>query len=343
MIEINSNFSQPPQKKAKAIGLLSGGLDSMLACKIMVDLGVEVHAVYFAQPWGCCDKAKAMATAERLGIKFIPLQLDERYLQIIKKPKYGYGTALNPCRDCRIHMFARAGQYMRAIGADFVFTGEVLGQRPMSQLRDSMRTIERDADLEGRLLRPLCAQLMEPTIPEQEGLVNRARLLSITGRSRKEQLRLADEFGIADFPAPAGGCMLTKKPFADRMRDVFKYGYRDFRETIALQWGRHFRVSQNFKIVVGRDEAENAALIRFAHSDDHILGLETQDGPIGIVKGEHPTEEILQMAAGLMQRFSRYKDAESIVTHCWLSKDKNTLRKIRSQRLAESAIEKMKV
>ena len=315
----------------------------MLAAKIMVDLGVDVHAVYFAQPWGCCDKAKALATAERLGIKFVPLQLDERYLEIIKKPKYGYGTALNPCRDCRIHMFGRAGQYMRAIGADFVFTGEVLGQRPMSQMRESMRLIERDANLEGRLLRPLCAQLLAPTIPEQEGLIDRARLLNISGRSRKEQLKLAEKFGITDFPAPAGGCLLTKEPFADRMRDVFKYGYRHFRETIALKWGRHFRVSEHFKIVIGRDEAENAALIRYAHSDDHILGLETKDGPIGIVKGENPSDEILQMAAGLMQRFSRYKDAESIVTHCWPSKDKNSLRKIQSVPLEESVIEKIKI
>ena len=335
--------SNSPQRTVKAVGLLSGGLDSSLAAKLMVDLGVEVHAVYFAQPWGCCDKQKAQAMAERLGITFVPLQLDERYLDVIQNPRYGYGRALNPCRDCRIHMFTRAAEYMRSIGGGFVFTGEVLGQRPMSQMRDSMRIIERDSGLEGRLLRPLCAQLLEPTIPEKEGRIDRERLLKISGRSRKDQLRLAEEFGITDFPAPAGGCLLTNEPFANRMRDVFKYGYRNFRETIALKWGRHFRVSAEFKIVVGRDEEENLALVRYAHPEDYVLELETHYGPVAIVKGENPSADILTLAAGLIQRYSRYKETLGIVANCWLLKDKNQVRKVQSLRLNEDTILQMSI
>jgi len=164
----------------KAVGMISGGLDSTLAAKIVKDLGVDVYGVYFAMPWGCCDKTAAIEAAQAIGIKFIVLQLDERYLEIVRKPKHGYGTAMNPCADCRVHMFSRAAQYMKHICADFLFTGEVLGQRPMSQLRDKMKLIERRTGLEGRLLRPLCAQHLEPTIMEQEGTIDREKLLGFT-------------------------------------------------------------------------------------------------------------------------------------------------------------------
>lgn len=327
----------------KAVGLLSGGLDSALAARIIHELGFEVHAVYFSQPWGCCNKIKAREAAEKLGIKFIALQLDERYLEVIKKPKHGYGSALNPCVDCRIHMFSRAKKYMVSIGADFVFTGEVLGQRPMSQMRHSLRAIEKESELEGRLLRPLCAKLLDPTIPEKEGTIDREKLLDLSGRSRNQQIVLAKEFGISDYLPPAGGCLLTDKNFSRRMQDSFQYGYRNFRETIALKWGRHFRITKDFKAVLGRDEEENTSLKAFAHPEDFIFELPDKRGPTLILKGSSPSHEVLQICAGLIQKFSRHKDADSIMIEYWLARDTNQIHQAHSRKMSDEEVEQIQI
>ncbi len=330
-------------KKVKAVGLISGGLDSTITAQVIQDLGVEIHGVYFAMPWGCCDKGKAQSAADKLNIPLVVLQLDERYLDIVKNPQYGYGSALNPCVDCRIHMFTRAAQYMRSINADFVFTGEVLGQRPMSQLRHSMKWIEEGSGLQGRLVRPLCAQLLDPTIPEQEGLIDRAKLLNLSGRSRKEQIRMAEEHQITDYPAPAGGCLLTDRNFARRMKDVFQHGYRNFRETVALKWGRHFRIDENFKFILGRNDEENQALKSYAHTDDHILELKDKKGPTMIVKGSNPNPEILAMAAGIVQHFSRYKDAAPMELEYWPVSDKNKIQNIQAVIMTEQTLQRLAV
>ncbi len=330
-------------KKPHAIGLISGGLDSTIAAKVVVDLGVQVTGVYFSMPWGCCDKVKAQYAADFLGIPLIVLQLDERYLEIVKNPRYGYGSAMNPCVDCRSHMFKRAAEYMKAVEADFIFTGEVVGQRPMSQMRHSMRAIENSTGIEGRLLRPLCAQLMEPTIPEKEGLIDRNKLLRLNGRSRRGQMDLAEKFNFTNYPNPTGGCLLTDKKFANRLQDAFKYGYRNFQETIALQWGRHFRINEDFKAAVGRDEGENDLLIHYAHPEDHILVLKGAPGPSVVLKGNNPTPEILALAAGLSQRFSRSKEDAPLDYTCWLAKDKNAVQKITAMIPTEQDIERMKV
>lgn len=330
-------------KKVKAVGMISGGLDSILAAKVVKDLGVEVHGVYFAMPWGCCDKTTAIEAANQIGISFIVLQLDERYLEMVRKPKHGYGSVMNPCVDCRIHMFSRAGQYMRHIGADFVFTGEVLGQRPMSQMRHSMKSIEKGAGLDGRLLRPLSAHLLEPTISETEGLIDRNRLLGLSGRSRKDQIEMAGGLNITAYNQPAGGCLLTDKNFAARMKDTLKHGYRNFRETIALKWGRHFRLSPEFKVILGRDEAENEALIRHAHRDDHIMQLPDDRGPTLILKGYNPSEEILATAAGLVQKFSRLKDQFPVTIKYWSCGNKNEVRHVVARVIDEPDIERIRV
>ena len=328
-----------PHHPIKAVGLISGGLDSTLAVQIVRDLGVEVYGVYFAMPWGCCDKAKAMEAAERLGIHFVVLQLDEQYLEVVKKPKHGYGSALNPCTDCRVHMFSRARKYMDSVGAQFVFTGEVLGQRPMSQMRERMRIIGQESDLNGLLLRPLCAQLLDPTIPEKEGWVDREKLLGLCGRGRSVQMDLAKKYEIKDYLPPAGGCLLTDKNFARRMKDSFQYGYRNLRETIALKWGRHFRISPEFKAILGRDAEENVSLRAFAHQDDHIFELPDKRGPTLILKGIAPSPEILETCAGLIQRFSRHKDIqEGIEVEYWPVKDESHLAKIQSRMLSEKEI-----
>ncbi len=331
------------QRTVKAVGLISGGLDSALAAKIIKDLDVQVEGLYFAMPWGCCDKTKALESAEALGIPCLVLQLDERYLEMVKSPKHGYGTALNPCVDCRVHMFSRAQQYMASIGADFVFTGEVLGQRPMSQMKNSMRIIERESRLEGRLLRPLCAQALDPTIPETQGLIDRKRLLNLAGRSRRPQMDLAQEFNITKFMPPAGGCLLTDKNFARRMKDTFEYGYRTFRETISLKWGRHFRYSKDFKFILGRDEEENACLRSYAHPDDLIFELEDKKGPTLILKGANPDENVLRVAAGLVQNFSPHRNQSEMEIEYWSARDKTQIHHIKACLSTNDQIERMKI
>jgi len=335
------NHTQPQKQQIKAVGLLSGGLDSTLATKIVKDLGIEIYGVYFAMPWGCCDKAMATEAAERIGIKFIVLQLDERYLEMVKKPKHGYGTAMNPCVDCRIHMFSRAAQYMKHIRADFVFTGEVLGQRPMSQMRASMKKIEKETGLEGRLLRPLCAQFLEPTILEQEGLIQREKLLNFSGRSRKPQIQLAQDLDISEYNQPAGGCLLTDHKFANRMRDTLKHGYRNFRETIALKWGRHFRINKDFKAIVGRNAEENESLIHYAHPDDSLMTFAEHQGPTLLLKGYDPPEDILAIAAGLIQQYSKYKSESPQKIKYWAVADRNNTQLIDAQKLEETDVKKM--
>lgn len=342
MVDINKE-GLSPKLRTRAVGLISGGLDSLLAARIVKDLGVEVHGVYFSMPWGCCDKQKAMEAAHALQIPFIVMQLNESYLEMVKKPKHGYGTALNPCVDCRIHMFSRARAYMESIGGNFVFTGEVLGQRPMSQMRHSMAIIEKETGLEGRLLRPLCARLLEPTIPEKEGLIDREKLLSISGRSRKEQIALADSHNITDYLPPAGGCLLTDHNFARRMKDTFKHGYRNFRETIGLKWGRHFRISDQFKVIVGRDAEENEALKHYAHRDDYIFEFEDQKGPTAILKGYNPASDILETAAGLVQKFSKQNTLPAQEVLYWPANDRNVLNRIRAKDLTDEELERMKI
>ena len=339
---IKSNFPNN-DKPLKAVGLLSGGLDSTLAAQVVRDLGVEVYGAYFAMPWGCCDKNLAAEAAQKLGIKFIVFQLDERYLDIVRNPKFGYGTAMNPCVDCRIHMFSRAAKYMQDIEADFVFTGEVLGQRPMSQLRHSMKRIEEGAGLSGKLLRPLSAQLLDPTQLELDGRIDRDKLLNISGRARHEQIKLANEFNITEYRQPAGGCLLTEKDFARRMKDIFQHGYRNFRETIALKWGRHFRITKDFKAVLGRDEEENTSLEAFAHADDFIMRLADQEGPSLILKGVNPSDEILQMCAGLIQRHSKCKNDAPQQMQYWNVRNKNNIRFIQAKILVDEEVEKIRI
>ena len=330
-------------KQVKAVGLISGGLDSSLAAKIMKDLGVDVYGVFFAMPWGCCDKAFAEQSARSIGIKFITLQLDERYLEVVRKPKFGRGVQMNPCKDCRIHMFSRAAQYMRHIGADFCFTGDVLGQRPMSQKKEALKLIEREAGLEGRLLRPLSAQLLDPTEMEKEGLIDRNQLLKIVGRGRRPQYALAEEFGLSGYSAPAGGCRLTQEDFSKRIKDTFQHGYRNFRETISLKWGRHFRISPEFKCIIGRDKEENESLLAYAHPDDIVVRLEDNKGPIALLKGENPSEALIQQAGGLIQYYSRYREDEPQKMLYWKANQRNDKKGIFSQKVLESHIEKWSI
>jgi hypothetical protein len=245
----------------RCVALISGGLDSALAAKLMLEQGLEVRGLYLALSWGCCDKERAAAVARQLDIPLMVLSVGEAYLDVLRRPKYGYGTGMNPCVDCRIYMFRLARRYMEEMGASFVVTGEVLGQRPMSQMRRPLEIIEAESGLEGLLLRPLCAQLLEPTLPELLGVVDRSRLLRIAGRSRQEQMALAQELAITEHATPAGGCLLTDPHFARKTKDLFAHDERPtVKDMELLAVGRHFRVDARTKIILGRNELENLLL-----------------------------------------------------------------------------------
>jgi tRNA U34 2-thiouridine synthase MnmA/TrmU len=297
--------------KRKALALLSGGLDSTLAVKVMLEQGIDVEALNFTSPFCTCTgknagcKSEALRVAEELNIPIKVMNKGPEYLEIVRKPKHGYGSGMNPCIDCRIFLLRKAGEYLAESGADFVITGEVLGQRPMSQRRDAMRLIERESGLEGLLLRPLSAKHFPPTVPEQEGWVDRERLLAISGRSRKEQMRLADELDVKNYPCPAGGCLLTEPSFISKIRDVFDHSERpDPREFRLLKLGRHFRVGPRTKVIIGRNEAENQTLEKVALPGEALLRWMEGSSPLGVVSGT-VTTELLEKAAAILLRYTK--------------------------------------
>ena len=294
---------------AKALALLSGGLDSTLAIRVIQQQGIEVIALNFVTVFCRCTshgscKLEAVKVSEKFGIPIKVINTTERFLEIVKKPKFGYGKNMNPCIDCRINIFRIAGEYMREIGADFIITGEVLGQRPMSQRKEAMRIIDKEANLTGLVLRPLCAKHMEPTIPEKLGLVDREQLLQIRGRSRKNQIQLADVFQIKDYPCSAGGCLLTDPEFAHRMRDLVNTGDANINDVNLLKAGRHFRLDQQTKVIVGRNEEDNTRLDSLSKEGDYLLTLVDMPGPLTLLRGKI-TEEKIQTAARITGRYGK--------------------------------------
>ena len=297
--------------KRKALALLSGGLDSTLAVKVILEQGIEVEALNFTSPFCSCTgrnagcKSEAVRVAEEFNIPIKVMNKGMEYLEIVRNPRHGYGKGMNPCIDCRIFLMRKAKEYMAESGADFVITGEVLGQRPMSQRRHTLDIIERESGLAGLLLRPLSAKHFEPTIPELEGWVDRKSLLSIQGRSRKEQMQLASELDVKNYPCPAGGCLLTELSFVSKVKDVFDHSdqlnLRDFR---LLRLGRHFRVSPRTKLIVGRDEAENDLLEKHVQAGEAtVLWLEG-GGPLGVLIGE-VDDTALETAAKIVLRYTK--------------------------------------
>ncbi len=293
----------------KAIALLSGGLDSTLSTKLILEQGVEVEAVNFLTLFcNCTPRGKtclvSKSAATKLGIKLKVFEVSREYLEIVKNPKYGYGRNMNPCLDCRIFMFKRAGQYMRETGASFLITGEVLGERPMSQRREAMRIIEKESGLEGLILRPLSAKLLDLTIAEKEGLISRGKLLAMKGRSRRPQIELAEQLDINDYPCPAGGCLLTDPGFAGRIRDL-KNHRPDFtlNDVQFLKIGRHFRLGPDTKLMVGRNEEENSRLADLAKNGDLRFYPTKAKGPTGIGRGVFGKDYIL-IVSRIIARYS---------------------------------------
>ncbi len=301
----------------KAIALLSGGLDSTLAAKIVMEQGIELEALNFLTVFCTCTNRGETCLASQkavnaLGIPLKVFNVSDEYLNVVKHPKHGYGSNMNPCIDCRIFMLKKAKVYMEEAGASFIVTGEVLGQRPMSQRRDAMRLIEKEAGLEGYILRPLSAKFLPVTIPEKEGWINRETLPEFQGRSRKPQIKLADHYGIRDYPCPAGGCLLTDPQFANRMKDLMlsnpKFSLNDVH---LLKIGRHFRLSHNLKLVVGRNEEDNKKIQTFTQEGDILLKALQHPGPLSLLRGE-PNGIEIEKAASITVRYGKAKDLKRV-------------------------------
>lgn len=295
---------------AKAIALYSGGLDSTLAILIAMRQGIEVTAVTFLTHFGCdiSDKSSCsknpFSASEKFGFEVKLCHLADKFIDIVKNPRFGHGKNMNPCIDCRILMLKEAKEFMKMTGADFIITGEVIGQRPMSQRRDTFSKIDREAGIEGYVLRPLSAKLLKPTVSEQQGIVDRKKLCDFHGRSRKPQMALAKEMGLTEYPAPAGGCLLTDPLYSYRLKELLKHNPNpSLKDINLLRIGRHFRISENCKIVVGRDENENNMIQSLAENDDCLLWVDGFGSPLTIVCGRS-NEDDLKLAASICARYS---------------------------------------
>ncbi len=292
----------------RAVVLLSGGLDSQLAVRILQEEGIEVEALNFKTIFTCCQD-QAGQTARDLGVRLTVIGQDDDYLDLIKKPQFGRGKGANPCVDCRIYMFRKAKTFMEEVGARFIASGEVVGQRPMSQKRSDLDVIAYHSDLDGLLLRPLSAKLLPPTLPEREGWVDRERLYGIGGRGRKELLELAKKFGLRHVPSPSTGCALTEVQFSRKVFDVLKHAPEANRwEFELLKIGRHFRYDAQTKVVVGRREEENAHLeYMHAHPDageSSLLIPENFLGPSALLLGPAKSDAV-EFAVGLLVRYGK--------------------------------------
>jgi tRNA-uridine 2-sulfurtransferase len=312
----------------KAVALISGGLDSMLAAKVILDQGIHVEGINFFT--GFCveghthairqrDKNKpkrnnALWVAEQLGIKLHIIDIVEEYKGIVINPKYGYGANLNPCLDCKVFMIKKAYEWLKENDFDFIITGEVIGQRPKSQRKGTMPLIARDSGAGDRLLRPLSARNLPVTLPESEQWVDRGKLLNLNGRSRKPQISLAAKFQLHDYAQPAGGCcFLTDKAYSEKLSDLWEHrGDKNYEldDIMLLKVGRHLRPKTNFKMIIGREEGENQFLEGYRKQFVH-LRIVSHSGPLVLLEGS-PEKEDVELAAKIATRFSSGRDAEKV-------------------------------
>lgn len=323
------NVFKSMTRQRKAVALISGGLDSMLAAKLMIDQGIHVEGINFYT--GFCveghtqairgsqkpKRNNALWVAEQLGIPLHIVDVSEPYKDVVINPKYGYGANLNPCLDCKIFMVGEAKKWMEENQFDFIITGEVMGQRPMSQRKDTFPVVAKRSGIEDRIVRPLCARLCEPTLPEREGWIDREQLLDISGRSRKMQMALAEKYALNDYAQPAGGCcFLTDPNYTQKLKDLWQArGERKYEldDIVLLKVGRHFRMRNYFKIIVAREEGENNYMEGYKRQFAHAW-CTSHTGPLALIDGQ-PMPQDLEEVARLIGRYCRGKN-ESEVTVC---------------------------
>jgi len=300
--------------KVKGISLFSGGLDSILAVKVIQEQGIEVVALSFTTPF--FSAKKAVAAARNIDLPLLIDDITDEHLVMLRSPRYGYGRNMNPCIDCHALMLKKAGEKMVELGADFIFTGEVLGQRPMSQTKQSLHIVAKNSGFEPFVVRPLSAKLLPITMVEEKGLVDRARLLDIQGRGRKRQMALACRYGITEYSNPAGGCLLTDPTFSKRLRDLFEHTARPaVRDIELLKYGRHFRFSEATKVIVGRNRKENEMLLKFYAPTDIVITTRDYPGPVTLIPAGCD-QAFLARAASLCVSYSDAPKDGSVTTVC---------------------------
>lgn len=288
----------------KAISLFSGGLDSLLATKLIQKQGIEVLGISCLSPFMKDEEKRVIRGAKILNIKIKFIHFGKEYINRVINPKYGYGKNMNPCIDCKILMYREAKRYMQEERADFIFTGEVVGERPMSQRRNILKFMERKAEIEGRILRPLSGKLLPPTSPEVKEIVKRDCLLDFSGRSRVPQIELARVLKIDEYPAPAGGCLLTDPSFSKRIRESISRNEISLKDMQLLSIGRHFRLTSGIKVIVGRNEEENVKLTKMADPLDILFEAKAISSPVVLERNGNEVE----IPASLCMRYTKVKE-----------------------------------
>ncbi len=301
---MNETQQNTESKTVRALGLCSGGLDSILSALVLRDQGIHVEWITFETPFFSAEKARRAAAQTEIPLHVQDITPD--YLVLLQDPPAGFGKNMNPCMDCHSLMFKKAGEFMQARGFDFLFSGEVLGQRPMSQNANSLRYVAKHSDFENFILRPLSALNLPTTLMEEQGLVNRDRLLDLSGRSRKPQMALAREYGITDYPTPAGGCLLTDPGYSRRLKDLIDHGEELTPDALhLLKYGRHMRLNAGAKIVVGRTQKDNEQILR--HCDpqrDAVIKTSGYPGPTVVLPGGG-SKEVLFLAGAVCAGYSK--------------------------------------
>jgi len=298
-------------KKIKALGLCSGGLDSILSALVLRNQGIHVEWISFETPFFSAVNAKNAARLNKIPIEVI--DITETYLKMLKAPPAGYGKNMNPCMDCHTLMFRITGKIMVQRGFDFLFSGEVVGQRPMSQTKQSLNYVENNSGCKGYIIRPLSGKLLPPSVPENEGKIDRDKLFDISGRSRKRQIELAKSMGVKEYPAPAGGCLLTDKGYCNRLKDLFEFQPDYIKNDLhILKYGRHFRINDEFKIIVGRTKKDNEDLMKYHNPEkDLIIRLKEHAGPTVLISYTEQKENI-ELAASICAGYSKLPKENSV-------------------------------
>ncbi|MFA4933626.1 MAG: tRNA 4-thiouridine(8) synthase ThiI [Candidatus Omnitrophota bacterium] len=312
--------------KIRALALISGGLDSLLAAKLIQNQGIEITGIHFKIPF--C-KLNFKEKYPEIGMKIIEVDLGKDFLCLIRKPRYGFGSNMNPCIDCKILMFSKAKGLMPGLGARFIVSGEVLGQRPMSQNKQALKLIQERSGLGDFLLRPLSAQFFPPSLAEKEGWVKREKLLNLNGRSRTPQVKLAESLGVLNYLTPAGGCLLTDPCFSKKLRELLLHNELNSDNLELLKIGRHFRIGEKTRLVVGRDEKENNLILKFAVRKDYLMFPQSDlAGPTCLIRGAVTRKQVLLSS----QITSAYTDVHSLkeikVFYRKVPETKDTLQKV---------------
>ncbi|MBW6408915.1 tRNA 4-thiouridine(8) synthase ThiI [Clostridium weizhouense] len=315
----------------KALAMISGGLDSILAAKLIKDQGIEVIGICFKSYF--FDETNAIRMTKQIGIELEVIDFSEEHFEMVRNPEHGWGKNMNPCIDCHSMMMKYSGELLKKFNADFIITGEVLNQRPMSQNRQALNVVKKQSGYSDKILRPLCAQNLEPTQMELDGLVDREKLLKISGRSRTVQMELAEKWGIKDYPSPAGGCKLTEPNYSIRLKEIIERKSNiTERDINLLKYGRHFVTPNKIKIIVTRDSSEAQELKKILTKKDLLFFTSNFNGAMVIIpEGNNPTEDDLTLACRFAVRYSKGKDEKDVeVKYGHVSTDFKDFKKVNS-------------